>query len=159
MNNLKITYMNVDELVPYENNPRYNDEAVEKVALSIKEFGFKVPIIIDEDNNIIAGHTRLKASKEIGLEEVPCIMVNDLSEEQIKAFRIADNKVSEFAEWDFSLLEKELEEIENINMEDFGIIETNLHSLDIDDFFQDAEEKEKEPKMIKCPHCGEYFEE
>jgi len=87
----------IDELIVYENNPRNNDEAVEAVANSIKEFGFKVPIIIDKDNIIVAGHTRLKASLKLGLKEVPCIIADDLSDDQIKAFRLADNKTSELA--------------------------------------------------------------
>lgn len=123
MSDLKIVYKNVDELIPYENNPRNNDGAVEAVAKSIKEFGFKVPLVIDKDGEIAAGHTRLKAAKELGLEEVPCIIADDLTPEQVKAFRLADNKVAEFAEWDFNLLGLELGEIENISMEDFGFDE------------------------------------
>ena len=92
---MEIVYKKVNELIPYKSNPRINDEAVEYVKNSIKEFGFKVPIVIDKNNVIIAGHTRLKASLELGLKEVPCIIADDLSEEQIKAFRLADNKVSE----------------------------------------------------------------
>lgn len=117
---MEILEMSVDELIPYENNPRNNDMAVSKVAESIREFGFKVPIIIDKDNVIVAGHTRLKAAKQLGIDKVPCIMADDLSEEQIKAFRLADNKVSEFSAWDFDALEKELAEIESIDMSDFG---------------------------------------
>lgn len=122
MNDLQIVYKNVDELTPYENNPRNNDNAVEAVAKSIKEFGFKVPLVIDKDGEIAAGHTRLKAAKELGLEEVPCIIADDLTPEQVKAFRLADNKVAEFAEWDFELLNNELFELDEINfdMEQFG---------------------------------------
>lgn len=123
MSDLKIVYKNIDELIPYENNPRNNDNAVEAVAKSIEEFGFKVPLVIDKDGEIAAGHTRLKAAKELGLEEVPCIIADDLTPEQVKAFRLADNKVAEFAEWDFNLLGLELGEIENISMEDFGFDE------------------------------------
>ena len=123
MDKLKIIYKNIYELIPYENNPRNNDNAIEVVAKSIKEFGFKVPIIIDENDEIVAGHTRLKAAKELELEEVPCIIANDLTPEQVKAFRLADNKVAEFSKWDFNLLGLELGEIENISMEDFGFDE------------------------------------
>ena len=108
MSKLKIEYKDINELIPYINNPRINDGAVDKVASSIKNFGFKNPIIIDQDNEIIAGHTRLKAARKLGLDEVPTIKVDDLTEPQIKAFRIADNKTSEFAEWDMELLEIEL---------------------------------------------------
>lgn len=117
---MEILNKKIEELIPYEKNPRDNDKAVKYVAKSIKEFGFKVPIIIDKDNTIVTGHTRWKAAKELGLEEVPVIMADDLSEEQIKAFRLADNKVSEASSWNKSLLDEELEGILNINMEDFG---------------------------------------
>ena len=101
---MQIIYKKIEELKPYKNNPRKNDEAVPYVAESIKQFGFKVPIIIDKNNEIIAGHTRYKASIELKLKEVPCIIADDLTEEQIKAFRLADNKVAEKAEWDMDLL-------------------------------------------------------
>lgn len=105
---MNITQKTLDELIPYENNPRDNDDAVDYVAESIKEFGFKVPIIIDKNNVIVAGHTRYKASKKLGINEVPCLVADDLTEEQIKAFRLADNKVAEIATWDFEKLDLEL---------------------------------------------------
>lgn len=117
---MKIVNKKLEELTPYEKNPRNNDEAVEYVVNSIKEFGFKVPIVVDKNGVIIAGHTRYKASKKLGLKEVPCIIADDLNEEQIKAFRLADNKVSEKASWDYDLLNEELEDILNIDMFDFG---------------------------------------
>lgn len=117
---MEIITKKIDELIPYEKNPRKNDEAVDYVANSINEFGFKVPIVIDKDNVIIAGHTRYKASKKLKLKEVPCIVADDLTEEQVKAFRLADNKVSEVAEWDMTLLGEELLDIEDLDMTDFG---------------------------------------
>ena len=120
MKEMKIEYKKVDDIIPYENNPRKNDEAVDYVANSIKEFGFKVPIIVDKENVIVTGHTRYKASKKLGLEEVPVIYADDWTEEQIKAFRIADNKVAEFSTWDLDKLELELEDI-NFDMSEFGI--------------------------------------
>lgn len=116
----QIVYKNIDELVPYEKNPRKNDKAVKYVANSISEFGFKVPIVIDKDNVIVCGHTRYKASKKLNLDIVPCIIASDLNDEQLKAFRMADNKVSEQAEWDFNLLNDEIEEIFSFDMQDFG---------------------------------------
>lgn len=116
---MNIIDKSINELIPYENNPRNNDEAVDFVAESIKEFGFKVPIIIDKNNTIVAGHTRYKASKKLGLEVVPCLVADDLTDEQIKAFRLADNKVSEIATWDFEKLELEMSAID-LNMELFG---------------------------------------
>lgn len=122
---MTIKEFNISELKEYKNNPRHNDGAVDKVAASIKEFGFKVPIVIDKDNEIIAGHTHLKAAKMLGLDKVPCIVADDLTPEQVKAFRLADNKTGEFAEWDFDLLEQELSELSELdfNMEQFGFDE------------------------------------
>ena len=101
---MQIVEKKVTELKAYEKNPRKNDNAVGPVAESIKEFGFKVPIIIDKDNVIVAGHTRLKAAKRLKLKTVPCIVADDLPPEQIKAFRVADNSSAQIAEWDLSLL-------------------------------------------------------
>lgn len=117
---MEIRNVNIKDLKPYEKNPRRNDEAVKFVASSIKEFGFKVPIIVDKDMIIIAGHTRYKAAKRLKLKEVPVIMADDLTDEQVKAFRLADNKVAERSEWDFDLLTDELTDILDIDMEQFG---------------------------------------
>lgn len=127
MKELQIVYKNISELNPYKNNPRFNDEAVEAVANSIKQFGFKVPIIIDSSNIIVAGHTRLKAAKQLGIDKVPCIVASDLTEEQIRAFRLVDNKVSELADWDYEKLEEELANINSIDMNifDFDMSEIN----------------------------------
>lgn len=115
MSKLKIVYKHVDEIIPYVNNPRkISQNAIDMVASSIKNFGFKVPIIIDKNNEIVAGHNRILAAKKLGMEEVPCIVVEDLTEQQIKAFRIADNKTAEFAEWDMELLEIELEGLDDL---------------------------------------------
>ena len=154
---MEIKMIKVEDIKPYENNPRFNDEAVEYVAKSIKEFGFKVPMVIDKDNVIVAGHTRFKAAMELGLTEVPCIVADDLTEEQVKAFRLADNKVSEKAGWNYELLDEELEEILDIDMQDFGFIKNE--DIDIDNFFEENnEEKEQKVTKIKCPCCGEIFE-
>lgn len=122
MKDLKIVMMNVKDLIPYDNNPRINDNAVEYVKNSIKNFGFKVPLVIDKNNVVVCGHTRLKASEELNLKEVPCVIADDLSESQIKAFRLADNKVSEMSLWDKKKLDIELEDIrlEDIDMEEYG---------------------------------------
>ena len=107
----------VSELIPYVNNPRNNDDAIDAVASSIKNFGFKVPIVVDSNNEIINGHTRFKAAKKLGLEIVPVIVADDLTPEQIKAFRLADNKVGEIATWDEDALAVELEELKNLNFD------------------------------------------
>lgn len=117
---MNIIEMSVEELIPYENNPRKNDDAVEKVALSISAFGFKVPIVIDANNVIVTGHTRLRAAKKLGITTVPCIKADDLTDEQIKAFRLADNKVAEFSQWDEEKLMKELDELGTIDMSLYG---------------------------------------
>lgn len=129
----QIQMKSVDELIPYVNNPRQNDDAVDAVASSIKNFGFKVPIVVDGQNEIVNGHTRLKAAKKLGLSQVPVIIANDLTPEQIKAFRLADNKVGEIASWDENALAVELEELDNLDfdMSDFGFEEL------IEDTFSD----------------------
>lgn len=124
---MNIVYKKVKDLIPYENNPRNNDGAVDYVANSIKEFGFKVPVVVDKDNVVVAGHTRLKACEKLGIDEVPCIVADDLTEDQIKAFRIADNKVSEYSTWDNEKLAEELSDI-MMDMGQFG-----------DDLFKDDE--------------------
>ena len=104
----QIVYLKTADLHPYKNNPRINADAVDAVAASIKEYGFRSPIIIDENNTIINGHCRHKAAKKLGLDEVPCIRVTDLTEEQIREYRLIDNKTAEYARWDADLLEGEL---------------------------------------------------
>ena len=151
---MNIKELSISQLHKYDNNPRNNDSAVDAVAESIREFGFKVPIVIDGDNVIVCGHTRVKAAKKLGMETVPCIIADDLTPEQIKAFRLADNKTGELAGWDFAKLEEELAELDGFDISAFGFVEND--EVDINSFFKDAEEKkEKEPKRIQCPHCGE----
>ena len=108
---INIQQIKLGDLKPYKNNPRKNDGAVDKLANSIKEFGFKVPVIIDKNFEIVAGHTRVKAATKLGLAEVPCIIAEDLTPDQIKAFRLVENKSQEWAEWDMEMLAAELEEI------------------------------------------------
>lgn len=131
MKNKQIIMMPLDSIKPYENNPRHNDTAVEIVANSIKEFGFKNPIIVDKNNVIIAGHTRLKAAYVLGLYTAPVIIAEDLTEEQAAAFRLVDNKTSEYATWDFEMLQEELENI-NIDMSvfDFTEVERDFNHID-----------------------------
>ena len=124
---IKIVEKNIDELVPYENNARINDGAVDSVANSIDAFGFKVPVIIDKNNVLVAGHTRVKAAKKLGLQKVPCIIADDLDEDQIKAFRLVDNKASELAEWDFEKFAEEIKDIEiDLSGFDWGINEEDI---------------------------------
>ena len=156
---MKVIEIGVEKLKAYEKNPRKNDNAVEAVANSIKEFGFKVPIVIDENFTILAGHTRLKAAKKLGIKKVPCVIADDLTDEQAKAFRLADNKTGELANWDFDLLLEELSGIDDFDMSEFGF--EPLPEIEIDDDavdVGDASAKEKEPKTCQCPKCGFEFE-
>lgn len=114
MGSLDIVYVSMDEITPYENNPRMNDGAVESVAKSISEFGFKVPIVLDKDYVIVCGHTRYKAAKQLGLTEVPCVIAADLTPKQVKAFRLADNRVSDNSIWDNKKLLEELDDLDDI---------------------------------------------
>lgn len=125
-----VVNIKLSEIIQYENNPRNNDAAVDKVAESIKEFGFKVPIIVDKDNIIIAGHTRYKAAVKLNLETVPVIKADDLTEQQVKAFRIMDNKSSEFATWNYEVL---LQELEELRLEDYDL---DLTGFDLNEFEQ-----------------------
>ena len=117
---MKIIDMPIGDVVPYKNNPRRNDKAVKPVMESLKEFGWKQPIVIDKNNVIVCGHTRLRAAKRLKMKTVPCVMADDLTPEQIKAFRLADNKTAEFASWDMDMLNSELLDIKGIDMGDFG---------------------------------------
>jgi site-specific DNA-methyltransferase (adenine-specific) len=151
-----IVYKRVSELKGNPKNPRFNENAVDKVALSIQRYGFRNPLIIDENNIVWCGNTRLKAATKLGLEEAPCIVVKDLTPKQMEEYALLDNKTNEIAEWDFDLLS---EILPDLDLDDFdlpwGIVNQEVN---IDDFFTDAEPKEKEPKKIQCPHCGEWFE-
>lgn len=133
---MQIVQKKLGEIKPYPGNPRINDEAVDPVAESIKEFGFKVPIVVDGDGEIINGHTRYKAAQKLNLDSVPVIVADDLSEEQIKAFRLADNKTAEIAQWDLELLFDEMSEITGLDMTLFGF-EDSDYSLD--DISEEAE--------------------
>ena len=145
MKELKIIYKTLNELKPYDENPRHNEQAVDAVANSIENFGFKVPIVIDKDDVIVCGHTRYLASQQLGLNEVPCVIADDLTDEQIKAYRLVDNKVAELSEWDFSLLDKELAELENIDMSQFGF-EDLLEDEPAEIFEDEVPEVPEEPK-------------
>lgn len=117
---MEVKEISVQELREYENNPRRNDSAVDAVAKSIKEFGWKQPVVIDSDNVIVCGHTRFKAARKLGLEKVPCIVAADLTPAQIKAFRLVDNKTNELASWDMALLDEEFRSITDVDMSGFG---------------------------------------
>ena len=120
---MQLKNADIDSIKPYKNNPRNNDDAVDATANSIKEFGWQQPIVVDKDNVIIVGHTRLKAAKKLGLKQVPIVVAENLTDEQANAYRLADNKTGELADWDFDLLDDELADINNIDMTQFGFSE------------------------------------
>ena len=128
MSSQKIVIKKISELVAYGNNPRINDEAIDAVAASIQAFGFRNPILIDSNNVIVSGHTRLKASQKLGIEEVPCIVIDDLTDDEIKALRLADNKTAELARWDMGKLNEEIKSID-MDLLQFGF-EDLLDKLD-----------------------------
>lgn len=140
---MKIEYKRLEELKPYEQNPRNNQDAVDKVKSSIERFGFNVPMIIEADGTIVAGHTRYEASKALGLKKVPCVTVDGLTEEQVRQLRIADNKTAELSAWDYGKLLEELEGIIEIDMSVFG-------------FFENAEEEEEKGTREQIISSGEY---
>ena len=135
MNKLEIKYININDIKPYKKNPRINENAIPFVMESIKKFGFKNPVILDKNNVIVCGHTRIKSAEKLGIKEIPCIYADDLTEEQVKAFRLADNKVSEKAEWDLDLLNDELFELKEL---DFDMDVLGFENVD----FNDEEQKE-----------------
>ena len=155
---MQIIERKISELKPYANNPRLNDGAVDAVAASIKNFGFKVPLVVTADGEIIAGHTRLKAAQKLKMKTVPVIIADDLTPEQVRAFRLADNKVGELAGWDFEKLDLELEEID-LDMSVFGFGDEEpaaapeisaTGEISTDDYNDDAFE-------CTCPRCGFKF--
>ena len=134
---LKIVYKPISELKEYSNNPRINDDAVKAVKNSISSFGFLVPIVIDRNDIIVAGHTRVKACYELGITDVPCIIADSLTEEQVRAFRLADNKTAEIAEWDYEKLADELNDIldtTDFDMTNFGFdVDSIMNPVTSDD--------------------------
>lgn len=154
---MEIKRVKLSEIRPYEKNPRRNDSAVDAVAASIKEFGWQQPIVVDKDGVIIAGHTRYKAAKKLKCKEVPVVYADNLTEEQVKAYRLADNKVGEIANWDFDMLKTELADLADIGFD--------MKPFDFD--FDRAKEQEEEnaPESFDeftgaeqvrhtCPRCG-----
>lgn len=143
---MKVQNISIQDVKPYANNPRDNDGGVDAVANSIKEFGWQQPIVVDKDNVIIVGHTRYKAAKKLGMDKVPVVVADSLSPEQVKAYRLADNKTGELTDWDMGLLDDELADIADIDMSDFGFdldISDDDEEVQEDDF---DEEPPEEPK-------------
>lgn len=150
---MELKKINLQDIKPYEKNTRRNEQAVDAVMKSIEQCEYIAPIILDENNIILAGHTRYKALKKLGYEEAECVVKEGLSEEQKKKYRLLDNKTNELADWDFDLLKEELYELDFEDLDlDWGIEEDNI---DLSNFFTDSfEEQKKKHKAIICPNCG-----
>ena len=151
---MEIIIKGIDEIRPYENNPRVNDGAVGAVAESIREFGFQQPIVVDRDGVIIAGHTRYKAAKKLGLTEVPVVVAGNLTDEQVRAYRLADNKTGELAEWDFSALEEELAGIGELDMSLFGFEPKEM--IEPEEITED--DYEEEPPEVPKARPGDVYQ-
>ena len=163
-----IELVDIESLYPYHNNPKeHPTDQIEKIASSIKNYGFVQPLVIDGENEIIIGHGRLEAAKKLGLDKVPVVVKDDLTDAQIKALRIADNKVAE-SEWNMEQLSEELEllKMEDVEIKELGFeleeIEGIMNDIDIDEFFEEEDKnhksKTKENEFIVCPNCGEEIE-
>lgn len=174
---MQIELRNIDDIRPYEKNPRVNDQAVDAVAVSLREYGFRQPIVVDEAGVIIVGHTRWKAAKKLGLTKVPVHVATDLSPEKIKAYRIADNQTATIAEWDYKLLPIELKDLQAVdyNLDLLGFSAEDLAKLldpgvqggltDPDEVPEPPDEAITRPGDLwllgtytTCPHCGEVNE-
>ena len=161
---MQITYKPIEEIVPYAKNPRINDDAVDKVIESIKEFGFRNPLILDSSGVVIAGHTRLKAAIKLGMSEVPCIMADDLTPEKVRAYRIADNKTTEYSKWDFEALATELDDLQKAG---YDLSLTAFAQDELDDILNllepeklvedDGFDEEINPKEIPFTHSGDIW--
>jgi ParB-like chromosome segregation protein Spo0J len=165
MTQLKFETWPIERLIEYARNPRKNDHAVDKIAGAIKEFGFRIPVVAKSDGLVVDGHLRLKAAKKLGLTEVPVILADDMTEVQIKAFRISVNRMAEFADWDNEMLALELAEIGELgfNLDLTGFTAEDIQSLQSPDFEPGTEDDQGkldqlDPKYIACPHCGKEFD-
>ena len=147
-NSMRIEWWDIDKVVPYENNPRHNDDAVEKVANSLREFGWKQSLVVDSDGVLIVGHTRLKAAKSLGMDKVPVLVANDLTPAQAQAYRIADNASGEIATWDFDILAVEVDGLSvDFDMEEFGVDMSKL-DLGFEPSFDDVEDEHEPDKSV-----------
>lgn len=160
---LKVENWPIEKLIPYARNPRKNDQAVEQVAAAIKEFGFRVPIVAKSDGLLVDGHLRLKAAQKLGLKEVPVVLADDLSDAQIKAFRISVNRMAELAEWDNELLALEFAELEDLGFDtsltgfDELQLSTILKEPNFEPGTEDDQGKLDEKAKHQCPNCGHEF--
>ena len=167
MAELKVETWPIERCIMYARNPRKNDSQVDRMASAIREFGFRIPIVARSDGSLVDGHLRLKAAQKLGLKEVPVALADELTEAQVKAFRILANKSANWAEWDADLLRVEFEELKeldfNLEMTGFELPEVedilgNGADFDPDENAEATRLDETTPKMVTCPHCGHVFE-
>lgn len=161
MDKIKVKQILLSKLQPYADNPRINERAVDYVAKSIQDYGFKVPLVVDKDLVIICGHTRYEAAKQLGIDKVPCVVAEDLNEEQVAAYRLADNKVAEFSSWDFEKLQEELGKIGNIDMGEFNFFRFDDEEEELeepDDIGSDTDGPVSKQIVCTCPKCRRQFE-
>lgn len=156
---MEIREVSIKDIHPYEKNPRINDNAVEAVANSIREFGFKQPIVVDGNMEIIAGHTRWKAAKKLKLKTVPVLVADDLTEEQVRAYRIADNSTGELATWDYDLLMPEIADLD-FDMSMFGLDvpeeDVSIENI-VEDDYEEPENLEPRVKLGEVWKCGDHI--
>ncbi len=146
---MKIIEMDIDSLIPYENNPRFNGEAVSVVAESIRLYGFQQPVVVDKNNVIVVGHTRTLAAKKLGLKTVPVVVADDLTDEEIRAYRLVDNKVAEKAEWDEEILKVEIGELLDSGYADIQ----DFFADKVADILIDEMEETENSDECTCPRC------
>ena len=145
---MRIEWWDIDRVIPYENNPRHNDDAVEKVANSLREFGWKQSLVVDPDGVLIVGHTRLKAAKSLGMDKVPVLVANDLTPSQCQMYRVADNSTGEIATFDLDMLAVEIDGLQvDFDVEDFGV---DLSKLDLgfEPSFDDVEDEQEPDESV-----------
>ena len=161
----EIITLNAKDIIPYRDNPRVNKDAIQVVKASLKEFGFQQPIVLDKNNEIVVGHTRMLAAMELGITEIPCIIASNLSEDKIKAYRIMDNKSAEYASWNYGLLTKEITDLleSDYDLEFTGFSDKELESM-VGDIQANIIDENESPQMdeleqMECPKCGHKFSE
>ena len=163
---MNIIELEIDEIRPYKDNPRVNKDAITVVKNSLSKFGWQQPLVLDKNNEIVVGHTRYYAAIELGMKKIPCLIADDLNDEKIKAYRIMDNKSSEYASWNYGLLTKEMQDILESGGLDLTFTGFSNNEIDnmIDDINVELEDESSVARMdelnlITCPDCGHKFSE
>ena len=163
---MNIVELQIDEIVPYKDNPRVNKDAINVVKNSLSKFGWQQPLVLDKDKEIVVGHTRYYAAHELGMKKIPCLIATDLDAEKIKAYRIMDNKSSEYASWNYGLLTKEMQDILELGGLDLTYtgfsdreIENMIDDIDVEIQADDEVARMDELNLITCPSCGHKFSE